>query len=117
MGRRRPRQTRTFFANDFSTTYIDWTGTEVRVTSEVVHDWIAGWLDVMAEMAHEIHDLVADDETVMVHVTYRGIHAGEIHGIEPTGTRVEVAEYLTFRIEDGAIVAMDWLGDDLALLR
>lgn len=112
-----PDRIATFFAEDFSTKYTDWTGTEIRVTRETVQDWITGWLDVMTEMTHEIHDIVADGDTVMVHVTYRGIHDGEVHGIEPTGNRVEVAEYLTFHIEDGEIVTMDWLSDDLALLR
>lgn len=107
----------TFFADDFSTTYTDWAGEAVRVGPEDVHDWIAGWLDVMSEMTHQIHELVAEGDQVIANVTYRATHDGTIHGIEPTGNRVEVEEYLRFRIEDDEIVAFDWLGDDLALLR
>lgn len=112
-----PAAIESFFADDFSTTYTDWTGAEVRVGPTDVHDWIAGWLDVMAAMTHEIHDLVAEDDTVVANVTYRAIHEGAIHGIEPTGNAVEVEEYLRFRIENDEIVELDWLGDDLALLR
>lgn len=112
-----PDEIAAFFADDFSTTYTDWTGDEVRVDPADVHDWVAGWLDVMAEMTHEIHELVADGDQVMAHVTYRGVHEGRVHGIEPTGHTVEVEEYHRFRIEDDEIVELDWLSDDLALLR
>ena len=106
-----------FFADDFTTTYTDWAGSDVRVESAGVHDWITGWLDVIAEMTHEIHELVAEADQVMAHVTYRGVHAGTVHGIEPTGKTVEVEEYLRFRIDDDKIVELDWLSDELALIR
>lgn len=105
------------FADDFTTTYTNWTGEEVIVKPADVHDWIAGWLAVIDEMTHEIHALVAEDDQVMVQITYRGVHDGEVFGIEPTGTRIEVQEYLRFRIENTKIVEFDWLGDDLSLLR
>lgn len=107
----------TFFADDFSTTYTDWMGEEVRVDHTDVHDWISGWLDVMSEMTHHIHELVAEGDQVMANVTYRAIHDGTIHGIDPTGNTVEVEEYLRFRIKNDEIVEFDWLGDDLTLLR
>lgn len=107
----------TFFADDFSTTYTDWTGEEVRVAPVDVRDWIAGWLDSMAEMTHQIHELVAEDDQVVANVTYRAVHDGAIHGIEPTGKTVAVEEYLRFRVENGTIVELDWLSDNLALLR
>ena len=106
-----------FFADDFSTTYTDWTGAEVRIEPDDVHDWIAGWLAVIGDMTHEIHELVASDDTVMAHITYRGVHEGAVCGIEPTNTPVAVEEYLTFHVENGEIVDFDWLSDDLALLR
>lgn len=112
-----PDEIATFFADEFSTTYTDWTGEETRVDPEDVREWIAGWLDVMAGTTHDVHELVADGDQVMAHVTYRGIHDGRIHGIEPTGHAVEVEEFLRFRIRDGEIVELDWLSDDLALLR
>jgi steroid delta-isomerase-like uncharacterized protein len=112
-----PDEIAAFFADGFSTTYTDWMGNETSVGPGDVHDWIAGWLDVIADTTHEVHDLVADGDRVMAHVTYRGVHEGRIHGIEPTGNTVEVEEFLRFRIQDGGIVELDWLSDDLALLR
>lgn len=105
------------FADDFSTTYAGPDGEEVTVEPSDVRAWIAGWLDTISEMRHEVHDLVADDDRVMAKITYTGTHSGEVFGVEPTGNRVEVREFCSFRIEDGSIVAFDWLGDDLALLR
>lgn len=112
-----PEAIATFFADGFSTSYTDWTGEEHRVEPAEVDDWIAGWLDIMAEMTHEIHDLVAAGDQVIAHVTYRGVHEGRIHGIEPSGTGVEGEEYVKFRIEGDRIVELDWLEDTLALLR
>lgn len=112
-----PEAIAAFFADDFTTTYTGWTGEEVRVDPDDVHDWIAGWLAVVDEMTHEIHAVVADGDQVMAQITYRGVHAGEVFGVEPTGTRVEVREFLRFRIANGEIVDLDWLSDDLALLR
>lgn len=112
-----PEVIASFFADDFSTTYTNWAGEEIQITPDEVTDWIAGWLDVVAEMTHEIHRVVSEDDTVFAHITYRGVHDGEISGIAPTGNRIEVEEYLRFRIEDGEIVDFDWLSDDLSLIR
>lgn len=105
------------FSDDFSTTYTGWQGETVRVDPEDVRDWIVGWQEVIDELNHEVHDLVAEGDLVMARVTYRGVHAGSLYGIEPTGQPVEVTEFLRFRIEAGEIIDLEWLGDDLALLR
>ncbi len=112
-----PEAIAAFFADDFSTTYTAPTGDEVRVEPADVREWIADWLGVIADTSHEVRELVAEDDVVMARVTYRGVHAGELLGIEPTGNRVEVEEYLRFRLADGEIAELDWLGDDAALLR
>lgn len=54
---------------------------------------------------------------MVANVTYRAIHDGAIHGIEPTGNAVQIEEYLRFRIKNDEIVELDWLGDTMALLR
>lgn len=105
------------FADDFATTYAGPSGETVRVGPGDVPDWIAGWLDVIGDMRHDVHDLVAEGDRVLARITYTGRHRGEVFGVEPTGNRLEVREFLSFRIEDGKIAEMDWLSDDLALLR
>jgi predicted ester cyclase len=53
----------------------------------------------------------------MARISWSGLHEGEVLGIEPTGARVEVEEYLSFRLANGGIAELRWLGDDLDLLR
>lgn len=105
------------FAEGFSTTYTGQDGEAVDVEPSDVPEWVAGWLDVISDMNHEIHEMVAEGDRVMARIRYDGIHDGEVFGVEPTGNRVSVREYLFFHVEDGEIVEFDWLGDDLALLR
>ena len=112
-----PARVEACFGVDFSTTYTDEQGETVRVEAGDVHGWITGWLDIVADMDHEIHSLVADGDQVMTRITYRGTHVGEVFGVEPTGTRVEVEEFHRFRIRDGRIVELDWLSDDLSFRR
>lgn len=104
-------------ADDFETTHEDLTGTEMQLDVEGFQDLMAGYFEALSESGHEIHDLVAEGDTVIVRLTYSGVHDGEFLGIEPTGNRVEVEEYLTFYIEDGAIVDLHSLADNTALLR
>ena len=68
-------------------------------------------------MEHEIHELVADGDRAMARVTYRGVHTGELLGVEPTGERLEVREFVSFRFVDGEVVELEWLGDTAALVR
>lgn len=112
-----PEEILPFFADDFSTSYVGWTGDVVKVEPGDVPEWIAGWLRVMDEMSHELQELVAEQDQVIAKVTYRAVHNGELFGIEPTGNSVAVQEFLHFRIKDEQIVEFDWLGDDLSLLR
>lgn len=103
--------------DDFAYTHEDMTGTETELGVEEFQDLMAGYFEALAEPGHRIHDLVAEEDTVIVRLTYSGRHDGELFGIEPTGNRLAVEEYITFHIEDGAIVDLHSLADDLSLLR
>lgn len=104
-------------ADDFVFTYEDMSGTETELGVEGMQDLMAGYFEALADPGHEIHDLVAEEDTVIVRLTYSGVHEGEMFGIEPTGNRIAVEEYLTFHIEDDAIVGLHSLADSLSLLR
>lgn len=104
-------------AEDFQVTSEDMTGTEIPLDIEAMQDLMREFFDAFAELDHEIHDFVAEEETAIVRLTYSGVHEGEMFGIEPTGNHVAVDEYITFHIEDGAIVDMHSLSDELSLLR
>ena len=52
----------------------------------------------------EIHQLVAQGDTVAVLYTFHGIHTGEFQGIAPTGRAVTRPSSAFFRIEGGRVV-------------
>lgn len=104
-------------ADDFSTAHTDPTGTEMQLDAEGVQELMTGYYEAFSELGHEVHEIVAEDDRVVVRLTFGGVHDGEFLGIEPTGNRIEVEEYLSFRVADGEIVELHSLADSLALLR
>lgn len=104
-------------ADTYSTTYTAPTGDERQINAEGFREIVARTLKSFSELSYEIHEMVAEDDQVMLRMTYSGIHDGSFFGIEPTGLRFEVEEYLFFRLENGKIVENRWLGDYLGLLR
>lgn len=104
-------------AEDFSTTYTDATGTDVQLDVDGFEDLVAGYFEAFSELATEVHEMVAEDNWVMTRITYSGVHDGEFLGVPATGNHVEVEEFFSFRIEDGEIAEMHYLGDNLDLLR
>ncbi len=63
------------------------------------------------DFAHELHDIIAEDDKVMVRLTNRTTHSKDFEGLAPTGKRIEFASAHLLTIEDGAIKEW-WLLDD-----
>lgn len=59
-----------------------------------------------------IDDLLAEGDKVVLRVTARGTHRGELMGIAPTGKAVTVTGIAIFRVADGTI-AEEWVNRDL----
>jgi steroid delta-isomerase-like uncharacterized protein len=104
-------------ADDFSTTHTDATGTDIHLDVAGFEDLVSGYFEVFSEFDSEVQRIVAEDERVVARITCSGVHDGEFWGIPATGNHVEVEEFLSFRIEDGKIAGLHYLGDNLALLR
>lgn len=104
-------------ADDYTCTHTLMTGEEVRIGPDDFRAFMGAYQDVVSEYSHEIHELVAEDDRVMVRLTISGVHSGEFFGVEPTGNRYEVEEFNAYRIEDGEIVEQRFLMDDLQFLR
>ena len=62
----------------------------------------------------EIHDLVAEDDLVVVRATFTGTSRGPLMGAPPTGKPVQIASMVIVRLRDGLFVErweqMDLLG-------
>jgi steroid delta-isomerase-like uncharacterized protein len=53
---------------------------------------------------HEIKDLIAKDDKVIVQVIDRATHEGEFMGIPATGNKIEFGNIIIYRIKNGKIV-------------
>lgn len=62
------------------------------------------------------HEVVSENDTVMLRQTMCGTHLGDFFGIPPTGTRVAVTGSHLWRIKDGRIVEHQSNDDDLGLM-
>ena len=66
------------------------------------------------DLCVEIHDLVAEDDLVVVRATFAGTSRGPLMGAPPTGKRVQIASMVIVRLRDGQFVErweqMDLLG-------
>jgi steroid delta-isomerase-like uncharacterized protein len=69
------------------------------------------------DLSITVEELVAEDDRVMVRMTWRGRHTGEVVGIPPTGRRFEVAGFAVDRFRGGRVVEHVPLFDQLALLQ
>lgn len=82
--------------------------------SRTMH-WLA---TVFSDQRWEIHEVIAEDDTVVVHATHHGRHTGDLMGIAPTGRNVayQYVHFLRFRPDGKA--AEHWsVRDDMTLMR
>lgn len=78
------------------------------------------------DFLYRIDEATADDERVVCKVTMTGTHRGEptlpeifngmLKGVAPTGKRVTVLQYHSFRIQDGMIIEHAAVRDDLGMV-
>jgi len=66
---------------------------------------------------HEINDLIAQGDRVVLRTTARATHRGRFEGIEPTGRSVEFTGLVVYRIKDGRIAESWGEIDFLRLIR
>ena len=76
------------------------------------------WLtQTFSELRFDLHEMVAEDERVIVVATMTGTHSGTVHGIAPTHKRFQQRQFHLYRMRAGQIVEHVALRDDLGLLR
>ena len=60
---------------------------------------------VFADISAELHEIVAEEDKVVIRWTIRGRHAGNFMGIPPTGKDLELTGINIYQILDNKIVA------------
>ena len=66
---------------------------------------------------HEVEEVIAEGDTVVLRCTLTGTHLREFMGIPPTGRKIEVNEIHIYRLEGGKAVEHRVGRDDLGALR
>ena len=67
-------------------------------------DLMRGRFSALPDTHSTLHTMVAEDDVVVVHFSYRATHEEEYQGIEPTGNEVEGTAVMIDRFKDGKIV-------------
>jgi predicted ester cyclase len=76
------------------------------------------WLgQVFSEQRWEIHQVIGEGDTVVVHCTLHGRHTGELFGLAPTGRAVAQDYVHIVRFRDGKAAEHWGVRDDLSLMR
>jgi steroid delta-isomerase-like uncharacterized protein len=58
----------------------------------------------LPDMKHEITDIFAFNDNVVMRFVLRGTHRAELEGIPPTGKQIAVSAISVFRIKNGVII-------------
>jgi predicted ester cyclase len=76
------------------------------------------WLgQVFSDQRWEIHRVIGEGDTVVVHATHHARQTGELMGIPPTGRQVAYDYVHIVRFRDGKVVEHWGVRDDLTLMR
>jgi steroid delta-isomerase-like uncharacterized protein len=84
---------------------------------EVLIEFAEGYFASFPNYEVSIEDGIAKGDEVVLRAIFRGIHEGEFMGIPATGNKVEFAQMLFFRVENGKIVEMREDADILGLMQ
>ena len=69
------------------------------------------------DLTIQAEDLVAEGDKVVLRITNRGTHQGELMGIPPTGRPILISEIHIYRIADGKIVERWGVWDQLGMMQ
>ena len=76
------------------------------------------WLgSVFTNQEWEIHDVIGEGDTVVVHCTLHAEHTGNLMGIAPTGRRIAQPYVHILRFQDGKAIEHWGVRDDMTLMR
>ena len=70
-----------------------------------------------SEQRWEIHDVLADDDKVVIQCTHSGVHTGDFFGLPATGRRFAYNQMHIVRFDNGKGVEHWAVRDDASLMR
>lgn len=84
---------------------------------DAYRDHIRSFVSTYSDLEAEVEAMVAEDDMVVVHFTFRGTHGGEFAGLEPTGKDIDLPTVVLFRLEGGKIVEETEFWDNLYFIQ
>lgn len=84
---------------------------------EAYGDAVQLYRSAFPDFTVEIDEMLSVDDTVVVRYTVHGTHEGELMGVSPTGSDVEIGGITIVRLEDGKVVEEWNQGDMLGMLQ
>lgn len=75
------------------------------------------YVKAFPDMSIQVNEIIGENDIVVTSYTARGQHSGSLMGIEPTGRQVKVPGMSLTRFEDGQIVDVKTLWDEMSLVQ
>ena len=76
--------------------------------------FIGDFADAFPGYTYDIHEQVAQGDTVYNHITWRGVHTGTFAGVPATGRSIQFSGINLFKVRNGLVVEqraeLDFLG-------
>jgi steroid delta-isomerase-like uncharacterized protein len=85
--------------------------------SEAARQFLSMYLSAFPDIHVTVEDEVAEGDKVVTRWTIRGTHRGELMGVAPTGSQIELKGITIHRIEGGKIVEEWEMYDNLGIMQ
>jgi len=76
------------------------------ISREELLDMAKGAYESLPDLKHDIQELIAKGDKVVVMMIFRGTHLGDFTGIPASGKKIEFGAILLYRLENGKIVEL-----------
>ena len=103
-----------FYAPDFVGDYRPYA---LREGHDGVRAMVEGAWTAFPDYREEVHELIAEGDRVVVHLTISGTQRGQWGPLPATGKRAEFDEIVILQIRDGKVVSQRGVVDNLSALR
>ena len=104
-----------FYAEDYVVDYRPYA--PLRQGRGNVREMVERAYAAFPDYHEELHDLIAEGDTVVLRITISGTQKGQWGPVPPTGKRVSIEEMVTLKFRDGKVVWQRGLVDNLGALR
>jgi steroid delta-isomerase-like uncharacterized protein len=111
-------QERTVFTNMWSSNSKRFGGSsDESMPMEDMLPFLKSWYTAFPDLKHQIINIIAKNDYVVVQVKYSGIHMNEFMGIPATKKKIECKGVHIFKVVAGKIAELHFMDDDFTMLQ